>query len=127
VNHDRVDLLLDINRDYTSFWRLTVDHRGWTGESVLGDRSWNPRWYVAQRSDGETWTVEAAIPLDELGPGPQTGDAWAVGVQRVVPGAGLQSWTHGAEHGAGAEPRPQEFGLLLFEWHEPDTSPKHQF
>ena len=33
---DRVELYIDVDRDFVSYYRLAVDHRGWTGESVLG-------------------------------------------------------------------------------------------
>jgi len=110
---DRVEILLDVDRDYSTFFRLVVDHRGWTYESCLGDRTWNPTWYVAAASDEATWTIEAAIPLAELverPPAPR--QAWAVGLQRIVPQVGFQSWTQPA---AAAQPRPQGFGLLIFE------------
>ena len=92
--HDRIDLLLDVDRDYASYYRLTVDHRGWTGEACLDDVSWNPTWYVAARDAGHRWTIEAAIPWRELCRQAPRGDAvWAAGVQRVVPGVGFQAWT----------------------------------
>jgi hypothetical protein len=109
---DRVDLLLDLNRDYATYYRLTVDHRGWTGEACMGDKMWDPQWFVAAKCDSDQWTVEAAIPIQELSQRPPAaGDAWAVGVQRVAPGGGFQSWTRPAA----IRPRPEGFGLLLFE------------
>jgi hypothetical protein len=110
--HDRVELLLDVDRDYATYYRLAVDHRGWTNETCLGDASWNPTWYVASGGDETHWTVEAAIPLAEL-----TADKtlkknhWAVGLQRVIPGARLQSWTPEAD----LDIRPEGFGLMQFE------------
>ena len=66
--HDRVEICLDIDRDYGSYWKLAVDSRGFTAESCFGDATWNPTWYVASGSDGQFWTFEAAIPLAELTP-----------------------------------------------------------
>ncbi len=112
ASRDRVELYLDIDRDYATSWRLVVDHRGWTGEACWGDASWDPTWYVAAATGAEVWTIEAAIPLSELSrqrPGP--GQAWAVGAQRIVPGAGFQSWTQPSA----IEVVPQGFGLLVFE------------
>ncbi len=112
AQHDRVSVLLDLDRDYTTYYALTVDHRGWTGEACWGDATWNPTWYVAHSSTRESWTAEAAIPLAELtGTRPAAGHVWAAGVQRLVPGVGFQSWTQPA----GVKIRPEGFGYLLFE------------
>jgi len=109
---DRVELLLDIDRDYVSYYRLSIDHRGWTQEDCWGDRSWNPTWFVAAAADGTTWTIEAAIPLDQLtGRYPRAGDVWALGLQRLVPGVGFQSWNTPAS----PEIVPEGFGYLVFE------------
>ncbi len=112
ADHDRVELLIDVDRDYATFYRLAIDHRGWTGESCWHDTSWNPTWFVASGGDEDAWTAEAAIPLAELAvepPGPKT--TWAVGVQRIVPGVGFQSWSHPAA----PEVVPEGFGLLDFQ------------
>ncbi len=112
ANHDRIDLRLDINRDYVSYWHLAVDHRGWTSESVLGNPSWNPQWYVASSTDDTSWVIEAAIPFSELCPQPpEPGAAWAVGLQRITPSHGVQSW--GTSRAS--VPQPREFGMLVFE------------
>jgi photosystem II stability/assembly factor-like uncharacterized protein len=109
---DRVQLMLDIDRDYASYWSLTIDHRGWPAESCFGDTTWNPQWFVAAGGDDQYWTAEAAIPLAELTPkAPQVRDVWCIGLQRVVPRVGLQSFTAPAA----VEPRPEGFGLMVFE------------
>ena len=110
--HDRVELFLDIDRDYFTYYRLAIDDRGWTHDSCWGDDTWNPTWFVAARREKGQWTAEAAIPLAELcgrRPGPQ--DVWAVGVQRVAPGVGFQSWTTPAA----VTVLPDGFGYLTFE------------
>jgi photosystem II stability/assembly factor-like uncharacterized protein len=108
---DRVELLIDVDRDFVTYYRLVVDHRGWVGESCWGDRSWDPSWYVARGESEGAWTIEAAIPLAELANQPPiAGRAWAVGMQRIVPGVGFQSWTTPAS----VEGVPQGFGYLLF-------------
>lgn len=110
--HDRVELLLDIDRDYTSFYRLAIDHRGWTSEACFDDPSWNPTWYVAAAGDADYWTAEAAIPLAEL-----TRDKtlkkshWAVGLRRIIPATSVHSWTGPVD----LEIEPEAFGLLQFE------------
>ena len=109
--HDRVELLLDVDRDYATYFHLSVDHRGWAGESCMGDPSWNPKWYVAGRSDTTEWTAEAAISWKDLTPGkPGPPSVWAMGIQRVVPHVGFQSWSKPAA----VRVMPQGFGYLLF-------------
>ena len=112
TGRDRVDLLIDLDRDYASYWRLTIDYRGWTGEACLGDKTWNPKWYVAAATVEDTWTIEAAIPLEEITAGPpDRRNVWAVGIQRTVPGVGFQSWTQPAA----VRVRPEGFGYLIFD------------
>jgi hypothetical protein len=92
AGNDRVELFLDVDRDYATFYRLAVDYRGFTAEECWGDASWNPTWFVAAARDQDAWCVEAAIPIVELVPAaPRSADVWAIGVQRVIPGVGLQS------------------------------------
>jgi photosystem II stability/assembly factor-like uncharacterized protein len=63
---DRVEIQFDVDRDYQSTFKFTVDYRGWGAEELNGARGWNPKWFIA-RSEGETfWTVEIAIPKDAL-------------------------------------------------------------
>ena len=110
--NDRVEILLDIDRDWTTWYRLVVDSRGWTFDDCWQDASWNPTWYVAAAENEQVWSVEAAIPLIELvGAPPNARDTWALGAQRIMPGVGLQSWTEPAD----IEPRGEGFGWLTFE------------
>jgi hypothetical protein len=109
---DRIELRLDVDRDWTTFYNLSVDHRGWTAEDCWGDASWNPRWFVAAARGEENWTVEAAIPLNQLSSepvGPKT--VWALGLQRIVPGVGFQSWTRPAT----VVGTPEGSGYIIFE------------
>lgn len=109
--NDRVQILIDLDRDYTTYFALTVDHRGWTNDACWQDKSWNPKWFVAAHADGEAWTVEAAIPWTELtDTPPKIGDAWAVAAERVVPDVGAQNLTGTTSSNIG----PQQFGVLLF-------------
>ncbi|MEN6406903.1 MAG: YCF48-related protein [Thermoguttaceae bacterium] len=110
---DRVELLVDIDRDFITFDRLAADSRGWTNDACWNDPTWNPTWYVAVQRDRKTWTLEAAIPLAELtGQRPKPGESWAIGLQRIAPGIGFQSWTTPA---AVAPPLPDGFGYLVFQ------------
>jgi photosystem II stability/assembly factor-like uncharacterized protein len=118
--HDRICLLLDLDRDYATYYRLEVDQRGCLFEDCWGDRTWNPRWFVAARGGPEGWRVEAAIPLTELtGERLSVGKAWACNVVRVLPGRGVQALSLPAD----VEPRPEGMGILLF---MPEQQPRLQ-
>jgi len=111
TGHDRVDILLDLDRDYQTYYRFQIDHRGGLAEDCWGDSSWNPKYFVAFHSTETGWTAEFAIPLVELtGDRPSHGRTWAANVSRVIPGKGLQAWS-----GPAADtPRPEGMGLLQF-------------
>jgi len=112
ADQDRVELLLDVDRDYATYYKLVIDSRGWTNESCWRDTTWNPSWFVASGGDEQAWTAEAAIPLSELtGHLPKSKTTWAAGIQRIVPTVGLQSWTPGAT----TEGRAEGFGFVVFE------------
>jgi hypothetical protein len=109
--HDRVELLIDVDRDFTTYYRLTIDDRGWTNDRCWDDASWDPQWFVAVTHESGGWTAEAAIPLTALiGHPPTPGNYWSVGIQRVAPKAGFQSWTTPASLAV----FPDGFGYLLF-------------
>jgi hypothetical protein len=109
---DRVDLFIDLDRDYTTYYRLTIDHRGWTGEACWDDSTWNPTWFVAADTDGNTWIAEAAMSLDQLtGQYPKSRSVWAVGLQRTIPGVGFQTWSTPAS----VNVIPEGFGYLIFD------------
>ena len=109
---DHVSLLLDVDRDYATWWQLSVDHRGRPAANCFGDANWNPQWFIAAGGDDDWCTVEIAIPLAELGPSPpKVRDVWAAQVQRVVPQHGVQAFSQPASVAI----RPEGFGLLVFE------------
>ncbi len=112
--HDRVSILLDLDRDYCTFYHLQIDQRGCVCEDCWGDKGWDPRWFVAVRGGPEGWVAEVAIPLTLLtGDGVTPGKAWACNVVRVLPGRGVQAFSLPAEATEEA-PRPEGMGLLLF-------------
>ncbi|HKA06534.1 MAG TPA: hypothetical protein VKD71_04700 [Gemmataceae bacterium] len=109
--HDRVSILIDLDRDYQTYYQLQIDQRGALAEDCWGDRSWNPKWFVAVNAEETGWTAEAAIPLAELtGDVITPGKLWAVNVVRTVPGKGVQAWSGPA----GVTPRPEGMGILTF-------------
>ena len=112
--YDRVSLLLDLDRDYSTCFHLQVDQRGCVCDDCWGDKSWDPRWFVAVQSDATSWTVEAAIPRLTLTGDPLThGHAWAFNAVRVIPGAGVQSFSQPAEAPEEAM-RLEGMGLMMF-------------
>ncbi len=109
--HDRVEFLIDIDRDGGVSYRLAVDHRGWPQDDCWGDLGWDPAWYMAVDHNEASWSLEAAIPLKDLTPvAPTTDVVWGLGIKRIVPGVGFQSWTPSSQ----PSPDPQNFGLLLW-------------
>jgi photosystem II stability/assembly factor-like uncharacterized protein len=110
--YDRVNLLLDLDRDYATYFHLQIDQRGCVREDCWGELSWNPKWYVAVKSTEDAWQVEAAIPLGELtSQRVAVNSAWAFNLVRVIPGQGVQSWSQPAD----VRPRPEGMSLLLFQ------------
>ncbi|MEX0704387.1 MAG: YCF48-related protein [Planctomycetales bacterium] len=110
--HDSLRIHLDIDRDYATYYSFGVDQRGFASDACWEDRSWDPQWYVAADAGADRWRMEAAIPLEELVPVPPgRGDVWGLGLVRVMPAVGVESWTPEGS----ARPRPETFGLLRFE------------
>ncbi len=111
AGHDRVDILIDLDRDYQTYYRFQVDHRGCLAEDCWGDKNWNPKYFVAFNSTDTGWTAEIAIPIQELtGDRPSHGKTWAANISRIVPGKGMQTWSGPADD----TPRPEGMGLLQF-------------
>jgi photosystem II stability/assembly factor-like uncharacterized protein len=109
--YDRVSLLLNLDRNYSTYFHFQVDQRGCVFEDCWGDRTWDPRWFVACRSDRTGWNIEAAIPLVELtGDHVPLGSAWACNVVRTLPGRGVQAFSLPAD----VDPRPEGMGLVIF-------------
>ncbi|MEM9942581.1 MAG: YCF48-related protein [Planctomycetota bacterium] len=63
---DRVEILLDLDRDYHACFRFEVDHRGWVSDGLTGHVDWNPDWYVCQGESEQFWTAEIAIPIEKI-------------------------------------------------------------
>jgi hypothetical protein len=109
--HDHVDILLDLDRDYQTYYRFQIDHRGCLAEDCWGDKTWNPKYIVAFNSTETGWTAEIAIPIIEMtADRPTHGRVWAANVSRIVPGKGIQAWSGPADD----TPRPEGMGLLQF-------------
>ncbi len=82
---DRVELTIDIDRDYRSAFKFVVDHRGWVSDSCSGSLGWDPDWYVAQSENETSWTVEVAIPLKQIAVKElDENTIWAMAVKRKI-------------------------------------------
>jgi hypothetical protein len=99
-------------------------------EDCWGDRTWDPRWFVAIHREETAWTLEAAIPRHALTADHITpGHAWAANVVRVLPGRGVQALSLPAE-APEENLRPEGMGLLLFTQEElhsasrPESAPR---
>ena len=108
---DRVSILLDLDRDYSTCFQLQVDQRGCVREDCWGDPTWNPEWFVVVKSTPTAWHLEAAVPLKQLtSDGITANTAWACNIVRILPGHGVQAWSLPAD----VQPRPEGMGILLF-------------
>ncbi len=109
---DRLAFAIDINRDYTSAYRLEVDQRGWTRDGLWTRQEWNPKWHVACDADERVWRVEIAVPWEELTPQPPAiGTVFAFGAVRTMPAIGRRSWVWPPTENATGE----AMGLLMLE------------
>ncbi len=124
---DRIELAIDLDRDYRSANRFVVDHRGWVREGCGGSDGWNPDWYVSQSEDEFSWTVEFAIPLEHITPSPiEPGTIWAFQVSRRAfdmsniwkdqPESGVAGQESHPRNGlqVGFESLPAQFELIRF-------------
>ncbi|GHT33870.1 hypothetical protein FACS189427_00220 [Planctomycetales bacterium] len=108
---DRVEILIDTDRDYSTYYTLTIDSRGWASDSCRSSSYWNPEYYIARNEDDNYWYLETAIPLNSLtGQIPAAGTVWGIGFRRIVPGIGIECWN--AENSFGLT---EGFGFLMFE------------
>lgn len=94
----RMEIQIDVDRDYASAYQFVVDERGCCHDSVwrdpqTNDPFFNPKWYIASTRSDSHWTAEIAIPLNEL-VDPTTergrigkGTAWIVDVKLKSAGA----------------------------------------
>lgn len=84
-NRDRIEFALDTDRDYQTFLQFSVDHRGWCHDAANGSSGWNPDWFIAKSEDDKSWSVEIAIPIDQLtSVNPASKTVWAVSAARKM-------------------------------------------
>lgn len=117
---DRIELMIDTDRDYNTAINLAVAEDGRTFDRCGDLAEYNPRWYVAVQADAATWTAEVAIERQALTTRPITaGKAWAVTARRIGPGITPESWSQLRTN----LPLKQSAGLLLFTDAENPTQP----
>lgn len=111
---DHVVLYLDPDRDHLTGYTLIVDHRGRVWDGIGSDPTWNPQWFVASTETDRTWTIEAAIPLEQLGLVQQGAEEWwGLGLRRVCPGISERTWGLSSPQGSKASlDNPLINGLL---------------
>ncbi len=114
ARRDRVCWYFDIDRDYSTGYRLTVDQAGGVSDSCWLDQGWDPRWFVKVTQGEGNWTVEAAVPLSLLCSSPPTpNQAWLMQCTRARPGKATQAWV-GTPESPESTPRPENQGALMF-------------
>ncbi|MBQ6618938.1 MAG: hypothetical protein IJH68_02170 [Thermoguttaceae bacterium] len=107
---DRVEIELDLDRDYTTYYRFLFSRDGDVTDSCWNRLGWDARCFVAQGGDQGRWTLEIAIPWEDLTRiAPTRTDVWALAVRRIVPDHGVECWN--VENSDRTE---HAFGLLMF-------------
>lgn len=111
---DHLMVLIDPDRDHRTAFTFYIDHRGRAWDGIGDDPTWDPQWFVANSETDRTWTIEAAIPLEQLGVGESVDNEWwGFGVRRVCPGLSERSWgLQAAERVSGNHSQPLIGGLL---------------
>jgi len=71
TDFSRMEIRIDVDRDYASAYQFVVDERGCCHDSLwrdpqTNDPLFNPKWYIASTRSASHWTAEIAIPLNEL-------------------------------------------------------------
>ena len=109
-DQDRVEIVFDLDRDYATGYRFVFDWRGWADDVCWNRADWNGRLFIARKETETSWTLEAAIPWEELAERPPTAEAvWCVALRRLVPNVGMECWN--ADNSVAGE---NGFGFLFF-------------
>ena len=83
-SQDRVELYLDLDRDYSSHYRIRVGADG-TSDCDCGGRAWESGHFAAVHKGPLGWSAEVAIPLASLTGNESWGEVWCFDAVRVVP------------------------------------------
>ncbi|MCA9086256.1 MAG: hypothetical protein KDA81_19495 [Planctomycetaceae bacterium] len=117
--NDRLTLMVDTDRDFTTGFEFSIDEAGNVGDRCWKSTHWNPQWYVANDADEHVWRFEAAIPFSEFASRPvRPGELWAIRLQRIVPGVLQQELRNTPQEDANvsitATTDTQGYGMLRF-------------
>ncbi len=127
---ERIQLILDFDRDFQSNFTLEIDARGRAADHCSGSPGWNPQWFVAANQDSDSWTIECAIPLRELTFQPVDDQQVAAFSIRRLNSQSIDLWSdekdrtaHSLDLGivAGLKIRPRQYELLRFSALATDT------
>ncbi len=94
---DQIKLRIDLDRDYACWFEIGWSSSGDYVDALNDMLQWNPTWWVATRNDGNAWSAEIAIPLEQLvvsGEGATkdwTNEVWAINAVRTIPGVATHS------------------------------------
>lgn len=86
-----LDINLDVHHDHKNTFHVIVDplgqvydeYLGWPGDKLATGPPWNGGHNVQVARDGDTWTLELAIPLGQLGlESVERGQVWGINVYR---------------------------------------------
>lgn len=117
---DCVEIFLDPDRDYRTYYQIVVNSRGVIfdqhsdGKNPNGDRTWNGRYLHATRVTPAWWALEIEIPLAQFDEGEiGAGAVWGANLARI-------RIANASEYGQwsptyGSALRPDRFGFLVFE------------
>jgi len=82
--NDVVEVFLDTNNDCDTYWQFALDAAGQTAAlPPKGAAPEAPRFEGAVGKAADSWTVEIAVPLPELGGTPSAGTRWGINVTRT--------------------------------------------
>ena len=117
---DIVEVYLDVEHEHVNYYVFRVNPHGLRSDGSLRDPNWNGKWKAASRIEGATWSVELAIPFENFGFRPWSGDVFGFNVaRRQASTSEVSAWrplgTHPVYHALGASaPFPIQFGDLTF-------------
>jgi|APSaa5957512622_1039677.scaffolds.fasta_scaffold07205_3 thioredoxin-like negative regulator of GroEL len=118
---DCVELFLDLDHDYTTYYQIVVNSLGtiadnqWDSSVQMsnGNSEWNGEYEIATKVEETFWTAEIAIPIAQFERRIEPGQIWGFNLARI-------RIANAAEYGQwvptyGRALRPDRFGFILFD------------
>ncbi len=98
---DSIEVFLDPDHDHGGYFQFVVNCLGVLRDSRGIDKSWDCKAQAAVQRRAEAWTVELAIPFDDLELGLDVGTVWGINLVRNDRVHGETStWSLGGFHNA---------------------------